>query len=167
MKAIEYLAQIFYTLMQSQPRGTFYTTSFWVAESIVYPDMKDKENQKDNFEDLEVSKQFKKELEFIRENTHSRINLPLSIVEAVVASTPPEQWRKVYDGKTFDGSRVHVWDGNNAGRETTILDLYYLMKESYLTAVMAVAETIKSYSMDYRMSQSSDSALDWLGGTNE
>jgi hypothetical protein len=159
MKAIEYLAQIFYSLMQTQPRGNFYTTSFWLAESMVYLDKKDKVITGDSTDE---NTRHAERLSFIRENTHADILMPLAIVEAIVASTPPEHWRKPYDGKNNKGERI-VIKNKTGGYETTILDLYRMMKESYLEAVLAVADIIKPYSLDYRVSNTQGDLPGWLG----
>jgi hypothetical protein len=163
MKSIEYLAGIFYALMQSQPRGTFYTTSFWVAESIIRLDKKDKASKGESIDD---NIRHGERLKFIRENTHEFLLLPLAIVEATVSATPPEHWRRPYDGKNNKGERI-VIKNKTGGYETTVLDLYRLMKESYREAVLAVADTIQPYSMDYRVSANNGDIPGWIGGEND
>jgi hypothetical protein len=157
MEPIKYLANNFFALLQIQPKQTFYTSSLWLADSVVWIDRKDKIQKG---EDVSLNDTYLKELGFISENTHELLKIPIAVSEAVVASTPMDKWRTPYDKKNIDGELIKI-----EGKETTILDIYRLLKESYRTSLRAVVDIVKDYSMEYRHTGNLDNeAPDWMGG---
>jgi hypothetical protein len=155
MKPIEFLGTTFFQLMQMQPKQTFYTTSLWLAEAILEFDKKDKTSRG---ESVEVNDRHLKRLAFVTRYTHEELKMPIAVAEAVVASTPMEQWNKPYGGRNTEGDCVRV--GN---KEASVLDIYRLLKESYRSAIMAVVDTIKEYSSEYRVAQNSDANVpSWI-----
>ena len=155
MKPIEFLGTTFFTLMQIQPKQTFYSTSLWLARAILEFDKKDKMSKGQSHE---INDKHLKEIDFVTKNTHQDLKMPLAVAEAVVASVPMENWNKPYGGRDNNGDQVRV---NN--REASVLDIYRLLKESYLISIMAVVDTIKEYSSEYRMAQAGDANIpSWI-----
>jgi len=109
-----------------------------------------------------------KQLRFIADNTHEELKLPLAISEAIVASTPMEHWKKPYSGKDNEGNVIRM--ENIGEKETSVLDIYRLLKESYRHTVKAVVDTIKPYSIEYRATGTTGAGFDipdWMGGASE
>jgi hypothetical protein len=161
MKPIEYLAGIFFSLMQMQPKQTFFSTSLWLAEAIVDLDKKERINRG---EKTDLNDYHLKKIEEIRVDTHPQLKIPLANAEAIVASTPMEKWKMAYEGKDNDGQIIKL---DNI-KQVNVLDIYRLLKESYRHSIKAVVDVIKDYSMEYRMSTGLSVAgeiPDWMGGS--
>ena len=161
MKPIEYLGTIFFDLMRIQPRETFYSTSLFLAKSIIELDKKDKERKQ---EDTSTNDAHLRKLKYIKESTHEDLKMPLAIAEAIVASTERDKWGKEFEGKNNLDKRITI----KGGKSIRVLDIYRLLKEAYSPMIDAVVDVIKDYSMEYRMSPSeNDNVPTWLGGKED
>jgi len=144
--------------MRIQPKETFFSTSLWLAESIVELDKIDK-SKPGNRGDITMNEAHLKNLKFITENTHKLLCIPLADAEAVVSSVPREMWNKDYERPNNKGDVIRMPNGSSC----RIIDIYRLLKESYSPVVKAVVSVIKDYSMEYRVGGASE-VPDWMQG---
>jgi len=158
IQPISYLGLIFYDLMRNQPPGTFFSTSLWLATSIVELDKLKKEEENAN---TSQNDKFLAELREIKNNTHKDLKKYLAEVETIVAAYPRERWNDEYEGMDNKENPIRIND-----RNVRIIDLARLLKESYETMVRVVGFIIKDYSMEYRNvpSMGGSDVPVWMGG---
>lgn len=143
--------------MINQPQtSTFYTKSLSLAEAIVKLD----KNTQPKLNP--INDKYLKDLEFISDNTHIKVMMPLSDVESIVSSKPLEQWRTSIDLQDNKGDRIRI----NETKETTVIDLNRMLKESYRTCLLIVVDIAKDYSLDYRTApvMGSYDVPEWMAG---
>jgi uncharacterized protein YqgV (UPF0045/DUF77 family) len=164
MHPIEILTGKFVDMMVIQPVGTVFTTSLWVGRAIVYLDKHTK--IKDHL-DTKLNEKYLDRMDFIMQNTHELLKIPLARAEAVIASTPKEQWSQIeYDGKNNKDQTIRVKD-----KSVRVVDIAQYVKESYGEVVDMVVDTIKDYSIEYRAEAgfggSNAETPDWMGGVKK
>lgn len=147
---------MFFRLVELPPTRTFYSNSLWIAEAIVKLD----KNTQPTLNP--VNDKYLADLKFIAENTHPKVMMPLADVESIVASKPLEQWRTSIDLQDNKGDRIRI----NDIKETTVIDLNRMLKESYRSCLLIVVDIAKDYSLDYRTApvMGSYDVPEWMAG---
>lgn len=153
MKLIEVLVGNFMGLVQIKPRE-FYSTSLYLAIVIL---------EIDGINTGNVNTEWLEKLYFIKENTHSELNIPLAKAEAIIDGTKIESWgREVPDLEDNFGKRIDI-----NGRPMKVIDVHQRLKESYLPVLQAVSNVVRTYSLDIRMDIGGDSLPSWLKTKDE
>jgi len=86
-------------------------------------------------------------LQWIREKTHLKLNLPLALVENVVNAVPPDKWHE--EGDWFDIEKKKLVRAS--GKPYRTIDVATYLDESYDNIIDVVQEVAKGYSIDLPM----------------
>lgn len=125
MKVLQYLFDLFFKIYALRE---FYTLSLTICFCLI--------SAEDNPDQKIIDR-----LKFIRDNTHDKLNIPLSIVELIILTNYSRNIGKEIEFK------------DNIGRTSTfpLYDVIRYAKESYFELSQFVVKIAKKYSLDIPM----------------